>query len=136
VADGSITAAKLAPNAVTTGVIENGAVTATKLGDDAVGSAKVADGTIRAADLATEVAGADATTGALAAGACEVVTSTAPAVKDKDLALVFAGTGIPDGLIAQPLVADKDGELKLRVCNITPGPLAPASFTYGFVVLH
>ena len=116
VADGAITAAKLASNAVTTVKIADGNVTSAKLADGAVTSAKILDGTIATADLADgSVTSAKIADGTIAAG--DLASNAVTTVK------------ILDGNVTTAKLADNS----VTSAKIVDGTIATADLADGAV---
>ena len=98
VSDGSVTTAKLADEAVTTGKLDDGAVTAAKLAAGAVTSVKITDGNVTAAKLAAgavttgKIVDGNVTTDKLADGA--VTKTKLGSIKPEDVGIKI-GNKIP-----------------------------------------
>jgi hypothetical protein len=126
VADGSLTAADLASAAVTAAKIASGAVTAGKLATDSVTGVKVADGTLTADDLATGAVG----TFQLADNAVTTAKVADGSLTAADLATGAVGTAqLADNAVTAAKVAD--GTLtgaKIAAGSIVSGTTLDAVF--------
>lgn len=145
----AVTAGKLAPNSVGTNKIRdeavesakiaNGAVTEGKIGNNAVTGSKVADGSLSLAKLAQLVVNVDYAPGSVAGNSCATSSTIAvPGLTAGDDVLVLTR----DSQVAWPSsfmldgygpTGNAAGEIIVRVCNITGGPITPPPL--GLVVL-
>ena len=81
-ADGAVTEAKIAADAVTTGKIKNGAVTADKIATDAVTTGKIENGAVTADKIATDAVTTDKIKdGAVTSGKLAAVTTAGTGTK-------------------------------------------------------
>lgn len=110
-ADGSVTNAKLANNAVNSSKIADGSVTTAKLADNAVTSVKIQDGSITGTDLANNTV----TAGKIASGVLPT-----NATKEK-AGLVKQAAHVADPAGETPT---KDDFIKLRDALVAAGQMA------------
>jgi hypothetical protein len=143
IADGAVTAPKLAAGAVTggalaagsvgSGQLAQGAVTASKIGPDAIGGANIANGSLQTVDVGTFAGALQVDFMPFAAYSCQVAPTAAtptgggaPNIGD-DVVIASPEAGFPDQLVvsANPGAGNV---VRLVVCNptgdtsIDPGP--------------
>lgn len=134
-ADDAVAAGKLADNAVTIGKLADGAVTNAKLAPNSVTGDKVAPGSLTINDIG-DITEAVTTVdlSSFAAQQCGNLTVSVPGARigqPSMIAFTDSGinnpTGLPPGLLAEPLNVAAAGQVLVRICNAAGSPSTATS---------
>lgn len=146
--NGTVTAAKLRPNAVGASAIAAGAVRSNeiaagavdrgRLGDDSVDSGKVADGSLFARDVASAFGQTARDFPALAAGQCAALPVNLPGTVNvaDDVVVVSAPSNWPDLLPVTAKLGPGDQSITITTCNGSGAPADPGAVNFRYVVFN
>jgi hypothetical protein len=126
VADGSIDANKLVPNAVTTGKIADGAVT----------TAKIATGAVSVSKLSGMSGSVSVDPGTVDPQSCVTRAVDVTGMVIGDHPVLQSPADLEDGLTAQALAADTPDKMNVRICNVTVDPVPAVPHAHGYLVLR
>jgi hypothetical protein len=136
-ANRSVTAAKLAPNAVRSAAIATGAVGASKLTAGAVSSVGVADGSLRARDLGRHQGHTQMDFGPIAPGGCQALPiGLSAAGADDAVALVTPPSNWPAAIQVTTLLGPGERSVSVLACNFTGTPADPGPVSFRYLVIE
>jgi len=135
-ADGAVTAPKLAADAVTGAKLADNAVGHNELGDDAVTGTEIANGSLTAADVG--VLGGTATLAPVEiAPGCTDLPFAVAGLQVGDRVLLTADPDMDLAFAAQALTPDTAGQLEVRICNLSGAPVTPAAaYDFSYLVIR
>jgi hypothetical protein len=70
------------------------------------------------------------------ANTCVVAKAGVPGIQLGDRPIVHVAADLEAGLIAEPVLADTQDKLSVRLCNMTAVDIPGAPHTYGYLVLR
>lgn len=136
-ANRSVTAAKLAPNAVRSAAIATGAVGASKLAAAAVSSDAVADGSLRARDLGRHQGHTQMDFGPIGPGGCQALPiGLSAAGADDAVALVTPPANWPAAIQVTTLLGPSERTVSVLACNFTGTPADPGPVSFRYLVIE
>ena len=127
ISDASVTTAKIADNAVTAAKIADGAVGTTEISDSAITAAKIADGAVGSSEIATNAVGSDHIASD-AVGTTEIADNAVTAAKIADSAV--GTTEIADNAVTAAKIADSAvGTTEINNESVTEDKIASLAVT-------
>ena len=136
IARGAVGPAELAPGAVRAPAIAGGAVGASKLVAGAVSSGAVADGSLRARDLGRHQGHAQLDFGPIGPGACQALPVGLSDAAADAVALVTPPANWPAGIQVTSLLGPSDRNVSVLACNLTGAPADPGPVSFRYLVIE